>query len=239
MPDDVSIEYSNCRKVPIQNKEDMHSLVKIQLCTRLLILKQNLFFIRMKQMRSKIGFCIAWGKKWKAWKCPLKARLYDSSLTVDEIVAQVKNDKTASQTQFKELATRWFTPKFQSTCMAKRVSQSKMKEPHVSGTESFARPAHEMNDVVYPTRGEMYTKSQTHKDGTIVDDEASLVVAALKDIANESTNSSYHNDISNDAYSKVKGSEKRRYIRLVGTWKDDNQKHNNPSSAESETINKL
>ncbi|KAD5508262.1 hypothetical protein E3N88_15965 [Mikania micrantha] len=55
----------------------------------------------------------AWGKKWKAWKCPLKARLYDSSLTVDEIVAQVKNDKTASQTQFKELATRWFTPKFQ------------------------------------------------------------------------------------------------------------------------------
>ncbi|KAD2805514.1 hypothetical protein E3N88_38891 [Mikania micrantha] len=53
-------------------------------------------------------------EKWRAWKGSLKVRLYDPSLTVDEIVAQhVKNDKRASQTQFKELATRWFTPKFQ------------------------------------------------------------------------------------------------------------------------------
>ncbi|KAD6796268.1 hypothetical protein E3N88_07164 [Mikania micrantha] len=70
MSEHVSIEYPNWRKVPIQNKEDMYSLVKVL--------------------------------------------LYDPSLTVDEIVAQqVKNDKRVSQTQFKELATRWFTPKFQ------------------------------------------------------------------------------------------------------------------------------
>ncbi|KAL8256077.1 hypothetical protein R6Q59_031144, partial [Mikania micrantha] len=147
------------------NKEDMHSLVKTKFV-----------FHSNETNEIKNWILYSMGKKWRAWKCPLKARLYDPSLIVDEIVAQVKNDKRASQTQFKELATRWFTPKFQSTCMAKRVSQSKMKEPHVSGTESFARPAHEMNDVVYPTRGEMYTNSQTHIDGTIVDDEASLVM---------------------------------------------------------------
>ncbi|KAL8211121.1 hypothetical protein R6Q57_005558 [Mikania cordata] len=88
-----------------------------------------------------------------------------------------------------------------------------MKEPHVSGTKSFARLAHEMalkNDGVYPTRGEMYIKTRTRKDGTIVDDEASHVVAALKDIANYSTNTSNdQNDITKDAYSKVKGPEKR------------------------------
>ncbi|KAL8214416.1 hypothetical protein R6Q57_003865 [Mikania cordata] len=190
------------------------------------------------------------GKKWRAWKGSLKARLYDPSLTVDEIVAQqVKTDNRVSQTHFEELANCWFTPKFQVTmmynfdllynifnyaiksegtyhilmchlpltkCEAKRVNHSKMKEPHVSGTKYFARLAHEMamkNDGVYPTRGEMYIKTRTRKNGSIVDDEASHVVAALKDIPNESTNTSDDkNDITNDAYSKVKGPEKRGYI---------------------------
>ncbi|KAL8215758.1 hypothetical protein R6Q57_022595 [Mikania cordata] len=73
------------------------------------------------------------------------------------------------------------------------------------------------NDGVYPTRGEMYIKTPTRKDGTIVDVEASHVVAALKDITNGSTKTSDdQNDITNDTYSKVKGPEKRGYIRLVG-----------------------
>jgi hypothetical protein len=32
------------------------------------------------------------------------------------------------------------------------------------------------NDGIYPTRGEMYIKTRTRKDGSIVDDEASGVV---------------------------------------------------------------
>ncbi|KAL8237069.1 hypothetical protein R6Q59_018150 [Mikania micrantha] len=174
------------------------------------------------------------GKKWRAWKGSLKARLYDPSLTVDEIVAQqVKNDKRVSQTQFKDLLIVGSLPNF-------RVNRSKMKEPHVSGTKSFARLAHEMamkNDGVYPTRGEMYIKTRTRKNGTIVDDEASHVVAALKDIPNESTNTSDdQNDITNDAYLKVKGPEKRGYIRLVGRMPAEK---NNCPLVESETINKL
>ncbi|KAL8204465.1 hypothetical protein R6Q57_010088 [Mikania cordata] len=93
------------------------------------------------------------------------------------------------------------------------------------------------NDGVYPTRGEMYIKTRTRKDGTIVDVEASHVVAALKDIRNDSTKTSDdQNDITNDAYSKVKGPEKRGYIRLVG--KMSTEKNNGPSE-ESESINKL
>ncbi|MFS8028310.1 putative transposase, Ptta/En/Spm, plant [Helianthus anomalus] len=124
------------------------------------------------------------GKKWKEWKGSLKACAYDPSLTVDEIVAQqVKNDDRVNPTQFKELVTRWFTPEFQSTCGVKRMSRSKMKEPHVSGTKSFARLAHEMatkNNDIHPTRGEMYIKTRTRKDGSIVDDNATQVVASLK-----------------------------------------------------------
>ncbi|KAL8202088.1 hypothetical protein R6Q57_011235 [Mikania cordata] len=65
-----------------------------------------------------------------------------------------------------------------------------MKEPHITGTKSFARLAHEVaikNEGVYPTRGEMYIKTRTRKDGSIVDDEATRVVTSLKDIETDST----------------------------------------------------
>ncbi|KAD3336078.1 hypothetical protein E3N88_31597 [Mikania micrantha] len=103
MPDHVSIEYPDWRKVPAQNKEDMYSLVKTK-------------FVFHPNETNDIKKWILYSmrKKWRAWKGSLKARLYDPSLTVDEIVAQqVKHDNRVSQTQFKELATRWVTPKFQ------------------------------------------------------------------------------------------------------------------------------
>ncbi|KAK1415165.1 hypothetical protein QVD17_30937 [Tagetes erecta] len=89
------------------------------------------------------------GRKWKAWKGSLKASSYDPSLTVDEIVAQqVNSDKRVNPTKFKKLVTQWFTPEYQAT----------------------------ENNGVYPTRGEVYIKTRTRKDGTIFDDKAAHVV---------------------------------------------------------------
>ncbi|KAI3682789.1 hypothetical protein L1987_83033 [Smallanthus sonchifolius] len=107
-----------------------------------------------------------------------------------------------------------------STCAVKRSSRSKMKEPHITGTKSFARLAHELatkNNDVYPTRAEMYITTRTRKDGSIVDDKAVEVVASLKAIASDSTSTPGDlDDFTNDDYSKVKGPEKRGYVRLVG-----------------------
>ncbi|KAL8251457.1 hypothetical protein R6Q59_035150 [Mikania micrantha] len=123
---------------------------------------------------------LSMGKKWRTWKGVLKSRGYDPSLTIDEIVTQqINDDDRVNPTQFKELVKRWFTPEFQNTCAKKRSSRSKMKEPHVTGTKSFARLAHEVamkNDGVYPTRGEMYIKTRTRKDGSVVDDEAAGIM---------------------------------------------------------------
>ncbi|KAL8225915.1 hypothetical protein R6Q57_018472 [Mikania cordata] len=189
MPEHVSIAYSDWRKVPMQQKEDMYSLVK-----------------------SKFSFHsgeITWGK-WRTWKGILKSRGYDPSLTIDEIVTQqTNNDDRVNPSQFKELVKRWFTPEFQTTCANKRSSRSKMKEPHITGTNSFARLAHEVamkNDGVYPTRGEMYIKTRTRKDGSIVNDEAARVVSSLKPIEGDSTSTlEDRDDFTKDNYSKVKG----------------------------------
>ncbi|GKB69755.1 transposase, Ptta/En/Spm, partial [Tanacetum coccineum] len=47
------------------------------------------------------------GKKWKTWKYELKKRQFDSSLTVDEIVA-AQTDTRVEKKDFKNLVTHWF-----------------------------------------------------------------------------------------------------------------------------------
>ncbi|KAI3781514.1 hypothetical protein L2E82_11531 [Cichorium intybus] len=150
----------------------------------------------------------AWGK-WRTWKGSLKTRGYDPSLTIDEIVTQqTENDNRVNPTQFKELVTRWFTPEFQSTCAKKRSSRSMMHEPHVTGTKSFARLAHEV----------LYVTAHTRKDGSIVNDKSAEVVASLKAIATDSTSTpGCVDDFTNDDYSKVKGPEKRGSLVTAST----------------------
>ncbi|KAL8243995.1 hypothetical protein R6Q59_010253 [Mikania micrantha] len=86
------------------------------------------------------------------------------------------------------------------------LSRSKTKEPQVTGTKSFARLANEVamkNDGVCPTRGEMYIKTRTRKDGSVVDNEAASVVTSLKAIASDSTITPRDRDaFTRDDYSK-------------------------------------
>ncbi|KAJ0800290.1 putative transposase, Ptta/En/Spm, plant [Helianthus annuus] len=126
------------------------------------------------------------------------------------------------------------------TCDVRRMSRSKTKEPHVSGSKSFARLAHEMatkNNGVYPSQAEMYITTRTRKNGSIVNDNAAHVVASLKDIANDSTiTHGDPNDFTNDDYSKVKGPKKREYVRSVGM---PAAKCNGVSSIDSQTNDQL
>ncbi|KAD6454551.1 hypothetical protein E3N88_09257 [Mikania micrantha] len=103
MPEHVSIEYSDWRKVPMQQKEDMYSLVK-----------SKFSFHQGETSQIKKWILYSMGKKWRTWKGILKSRGYDASLTIDEIVTQQTNsDDRVNATQFKELVKRWFTPEFQ------------------------------------------------------------------------------------------------------------------------------
>ncbi|KAI3767662.1 hypothetical protein L2E82_17978 [Cichorium intybus] len=194
----------------MHKKEDMYSIVKSKFVihpNETSLIKKWIFY--------------SMGKKWRHWKGSLKARAYDPSLTIDEIVAQQKdNDNRVNPEQFKELVVRWFDPEYQRTCDVKRTSRLKMQEPHVTGTKSFARLAHEeatKNNGAYPTRGEIYRISHTRKDGSIVNDNVAQIVSSIQAISSDSTNiQGTEDDYSNDDYSKVKGPEKHGYIRCVG-----------------------
>nr|KAJ0195475.1 hypothetical protein LSAT_V11C700375270 [Lactuca sativa] len=179
------------------------------------------------------------------WKGSLKARTHDPSLTVDEIVAkEIKNESRVNPEQFKELVTRWCTPKYKMTCDVKRMSRLKMQEPHITGTKSFARLAHEeaaKNDGVYPSRGKIYKITRTRKDGVIVNDNVAQIMVILftQVVSSDSTNTQQtEDDYSNDEYSKVKGPKKHGYIRCVGRMPA--VKDNNAScSTDPQTVEQL
>nr|KAJ0222218.1 hypothetical protein LSAT_V11C200094810 [Lactuca sativa] len=135
-----------------------------------------------------------------------------------------------------------------SMCDLRRKSRAKMEEPHVSGTKSFARLAHEeaLKNGVYPTRGQIYVKTRTRKNGNIVNEKVAQVMTSLQAIASDSSNTQGSNtlgfvdDFSNDDYSKVKGPEKRGYIRCVGRMPTVKEKvvscSNDPSVEQLKTM---
>nr|KAJ0227370.1 hypothetical protein LSAT_V11C100042850 [Lactuca sativa] len=195
------------------------------------------------ELTQFLGTIVKHGEKWRHWKGLLKARAYDPSLTVDEIVARkTDNDSRVNKDQFKKLVTHWFTPKYQTTCDVKRVSRAKMQEPHVMGTKSFARLAQEeatKNDGAYPSRGEIYRITRTRKDGCIVNDNVAQIMSSLQVVSSNSRNTHQNeDDYLNDDYSRVKGPEKHGYIRCVGRMsavKDNGAS----SSTDPETVQQL
>ncbi|KAL8199596.1 hypothetical protein R6Q57_013164 [Mikania cordata] len=103
MPKHVSIAYSDWRKVPMQQNDDMYSLVK-----------SKFSFHQGETSQIKKWILYSMGKKWRTWKGILKSCGYDPSLTIDEIVTQqTNNDDRVNPSQFKELVKRWFTLEFQ------------------------------------------------------------------------------------------------------------------------------
>ncbi|GJZ62006.1 hypothetical protein Tco_0618143 [Tanacetum coccineum] len=96
MSQHIDISVTNWRKVSQDKKDDLWSIVKE---------KFEFAPVETEEIRSWVMSDI--GKKWKTWKYELKKRQFDSSLTVDEIVA-AQTDTRVEKKDFKNLVTHWF-----------------------------------------------------------------------------------------------------------------------------------
>ncbi|KAL4584312.1 hypothetical protein LXL04_008908 [Taraxacum kok-saghyz] len=91
-----------------------------------------------------INYCY-WVGTGITWKTSLKAHFYDESISADEMMAlQAAMDNRVNPVQFEKLVTQWCNPEYKSMWKVRIESRKKMEEPHVSGTKSFARIAHEV-----------------------------------------------------------------------------------------------
>ncbi|KAL4580369.1 hypothetical protein LXL04_016560 [Taraxacum kok-saghyz] len=206
--ENVGIDFPQWRMVPDHKKEDLYLMVKAKFV-----------FDPAETPAIKSWIIGDMGKKWRTWKGRLKERAFDKSLTVEEIVAKhCEIDKRVNRDHFKHSGLIHIM----ISCVTKKSeNRKKMEEPHVSGTKSYARLAHEehLKTLVYPTRGQIYVKAHTRKFRKSVSDKVNQVMAS---IASDSTQSSTDPTTvdpfgySNDDYLKVKGPEKRGYIRCVG-----------------------
>ncbi|GKA97195.1 hypothetical protein Tco_0825089, partial [Tanacetum coccineum] len=96
MSQHIDISITDWRKVSQDKKDDLWSIVKE---------KFEFAPVETEEIRSWVMSDI--GKKWKTWKYELKKRQFDSSLTVDEIVA-AQTDTRVEKKDFKNLVTHWF-----------------------------------------------------------------------------------------------------------------------------------
>ncbi|GJS98091.1 cytochrome c biogenesis protein CCS1, chloroplastic [Tanacetum coccineum] len=213
MSQHIGIEYEEWRKVPEIKKEDLWSIVK-----------EKFIFEPSETTEIKDWIMTDMSTKWKTWKHELKKSSYDSSLTVDEIVA-LQTDDRVDIGQFRTLVTSWFTEKKQVEAENKKRNRSKSDEPHITGSKSFARLCDEetqKNDGVPPSRGGMYCLTRTYQDGRVVNAKAGKVVEAIKTMGESGTAQETRTDGSpfwiDDDLAKVKGPERGGNIRCVGKF---------------------
>ncbi|GJT84894.1 transposase, Ptta/En/Spm [Tanacetum coccineum] len=135
------------------------------------------------------------GKKLNTWRNLVKSRNYDPALSVEEIMER-QTDSRVNPEQFQVLVNRWMKPEYQAICEQKRISRSKMEEPHITGTKSFARLAEE---------------EATKNNGLL---KLWHPYKLLKMTTN--TQGIQEDDWTNDEFSKVKGPDKSGYVRCVG-----------------------
>ncbi|GJT63783.1 hypothetical protein Tco_1015263 [Tanacetum coccineum] len=131
----------------------------------------------------------------------VKSRNYDPALSVEEIMER-QTDSRVNPEQFQVLVNRWMKPEYQG-------------QNHLLGLPK-KRLLKIMGCIQHKGN---YTKlAAPGKDGSIVNDKAAQVVASLQVVANDFTNTQgiQEDDWTNDDLSKVKGPEKRGYVRCVG-----------------------
>nr|GEV41634.1 hypothetical protein [Tanacetum cinerariifolium] len=186
----IGIEYEEWRKVPDIKKEDLWSIVK-----------KKIVFEPAETTEIKDWIMTDMSTKWKTWKHELKKSSYDSSLTVDEIMALQTDDRV-------DIGNR-----------------SKSDEPHITGSKSFAHLCDEetqKNNGVPPSRGGMYCLTRTYQDGRVVNAKAGKVVKAIKTMGESSTAQETRTDGSpfwiDDDLAKVKGRERGGNVRCVGKF---------------------
>ncbi|GMJ10701.1 hypothetical protein HRI_004739300 [Hibiscus trionum] len=116
--------------------------------------------------------------KWRQWKNELKSQIFDENQTVEQIIENCK-DPRVNLDQLKTLVEYWLSSKAMEQSATNRSNRSKLSEPHCTGTRSFPRTVEDLtaeSNGIPPTRANVYVRSRTRKDGSIVNSRAAVVV---------------------------------------------------------------
>ncbi|OMO69160.1 Transposase, Ptta/En/Spm, plant [Corchorus olitorius] len=161
------------------------------------------------------------GRNWRDYKGELKAKYYDEMLPIAENIANLPPDVPIHQ--WIHLVNYFESAKAKKFAELGRQGRKCQKAPHTIGSKSFARKKYEMVQENEKPIGAVafYFATHQHKNGNLVDDEASSVMEkAMKELTdmNVSIDSTSENDISLQqvAMSRVRGKEHSGRVRGLG-----------------------
>ncbi|XP_020098042.1 uncharacterized protein LOC109716850 [Ananas comosus] len=156
-------------------------------------------------------------RKWKDYKCELKAKYMIEDYTKQQIVNVVPKEIVPQQ--WVDLVHYWFSEKSQLYSRIRRASRAKHTTPHITGSMSFARKRQEFEEINQREPGciEFFAVNHKSKDGSYINTTASDFVsdAMVKVNANITSGSlASAVELENDAFIGIKG--KDRYGRVRG-----------------------
>ncbi|XP_020107842.1 uncharacterized protein LOC109723769 isoform X3 [Ananas comosus] len=158
-------------------------------------------------------------RKWKDYKCELKAKYMIEDYTEQQIVNVVPKEIVPQQ--WVDLVHYWFSEKSQLYSQIGRASRAKHTTPHTTGSMSFARNRHkfEKENQREPGRIEFFAITHKSKDGSYINTAASNFVndAMVKVNANIASGSSTSIvELENDAFIGIKGKDQYGRVRGYG-----------------------
>ncbi|KAL4281761.1 hypothetical protein GQ457_03G015600 [Hibiscus cannabinus] len=221
------INYLNWHEMPNNRKEEMWSTIELKFQFQLFDSEEGIDEATLKHVKKWVLSDMS--TKWRQWKNELKSQIFDENQTVEQIIKNCK-DPRVNLDQLKILVEYWLSSKAMGQSVTNRSNRSKLEEPHCTGTRSFPRIVEDLtkeSDGIPPTRADVYVKSRTRKDGSVVNSKAAIVVI------NESSSSDNlsHTSWSNDVFAQVKGPERRGRVRCVGAIHTRSSKESGPSQS--------
>ncbi|KAM7482103.1 hypothetical protein LguiB_006686 [Lonicera macranthoides] len=160
--------YSDWRAMPDANKENMWQQVELK------------FDIDPK---SKCWVLDSLAKKWRNWKCMLKAAHYNTHTTDEERLAD--RDERVLPDQWEYLISYWNSEEGEKRSAINKEIRARQKFNHTTGTKSFARVREEEKekrpDGKEPTWAELFILTRTRKDGKPVNEASSTLISQLRE----------------------------------------------------------
>ncbi|KAF7146741.1 hypothetical protein RHSIM_Rhsim04G0054800 [Rhododendron simsii] len=190
----------NCldwHKVPQHYKEACWSIIR----SKFLIPENSLVSEAIKRYTLKLL-----GTRLRDWRCTLKNKYFDEAKTAAQIVATAP--PTVNREHFADLVSYWFSDEGKALSLKNKGERNWNEDPHTTGSKSYARHAHELEEDsgFAPSRAQLYITTHTDKDENAVNDIAAANIAKIKELLPNSLEGNSKGRIywsPNDVYSQA------------------------------------
>ncbi|XP_029126000.1 uncharacterized protein LOC109792580 [Cajanus cajan] len=164
----IPINFESWIKVPKSYKDDCFNTLK------------NLFHFQASELIAKRYCSLAMSRKYRNVKINMWNRVYDPSLSREQLIAKVPDG--IHKDQWSSFVDYHLRPNYQELCKKNTEVRKKQMIPHTGGAKLLSTKQHEMEQELGRVvgRGELYIATHKKKDGSYINEEARSIGVCCK-----------------------------------------------------------